>query len=77
MQAINDVVTEMPKDKYSIEDVKRLYLAFQEIVLQAREMGIDYLSELEYACKRILGERVLPRADLFGRDIKCFGPMDL
>ncbi|MCI8550029.1 MAG: glycosyltransferase [Lachnospiraceae bacterium] len=77
LQAINDVVTEIPKDRYSIEDVKRLYLAFREIVLQARQMEIDYLSELEYACKRILGERVLPRADLFGRDITCFGQVDL
>ncbi|MCI8464436.1 MAG: hypothetical protein HFI63_01060 [Lachnospiraceae bacterium] len=65
LQAINDVMTEMSKERYSMEEAKGLYEAFREIVIQAREMKVDYLKELEYACKKILGERVLPRMDLF------------
>ena len=65
LQAINDVMPEWPKENCSREDVVRLYRAFREIVRQAREMRVDYLPELEYACKKILGDRVLTRSDVF------------
>lgn len=65
LQAINDIVTEIPRKNYSKEDISRLYLAFKEIIRQAREMNIDYLPELEYSCKKILGDRILTRADIF------------
>lgn len=63
--AINEIVTENSAEKYSKEDVIRLYIAFKELIRQAREMDIDYLAELEYACKKILGNRLLPRTDIF------------
>lgn len=65
LQAINDIVTEMPKENCSVNDINRLYKAFGELVKQAREMNIDYLSELEYTCKKILGDRVLTRVNIF------------
>lgn len=61
-------MTEWPKKTYSKNDAVRLYQAFNEIVKQARKMNISYLVELEYACKKILGERVLTRLDIFGQD---------
>ena len=68
LQSINDIMTEWPKKTYSKNDAVRLYQAFNEIVKQARKMTISYLVELEYACKKILGERVLTRLDIFGQD---------
>lgn len=65
LQAINDIMTEWPKKTYSKSDAIRLYQAFKEIVRQAKRMNLDYLVELEYACKKILGERVLTRLDIF------------
>lgn len=65
LQSINDVMPEWPKEDCSKEDVMRLYKAFREIVRQAREMRVGYLTELEYACKKILGDRVLTRSDVF------------
>lgn len=65
LQAINDIMTEWPKKTYSKSDAIRLYQAFKEIVRQAKGMNLDYLVELEYACKKILGERVLTRLDIF------------
>lgn len=65
LKTINDTITEIPKKGYSVEDVKRLYLVFKEMVKQAREMNIDYLPELEYSCKKILGDRILSRANIF------------
>lgn len=65
LKTINDTITEIPKKSYSVEDVKRLYLVFKEMVKQAREMNIDYLPELEYSCKKILGDRILSRANIF------------
>jgi len=65
LQTINEIMTETAKKKYSREDARRLFQAFKEIVRQAREMNVDYLTELEYACKKILGERILPRTDIF------------
>lgn len=65
LQSINENITEIPKDSYSKDDVLNLYYAFKEIIRQAREMNVDYLEELEYACKKILGNRVLPRTDIF------------
>ena len=65
LQTINDIMTEMPQKSYSIDDVKRIYLVFKEMVRQGREMDIDYLAELEYTCKKIIGERMLPRVNIF------------
>lgn len=65
LKAINEIITEIPSKNYTKEDVERLYNAFAEIVKQAREMNIDYLPELEYACKKILGDRVLTRVNIF------------
>ena len=68
MRAINDNITEKPKKFYSKKDVFNLFHAFKEIIKQARAMDVDYLPELEYACKKILGDRVLTRADIFDWD---------
>ena len=65
LQAICEILPEYTLKRYSRRDVERLYKAFKEMIKQAREMEIDYLDELEYACKKILGERILPRTDLF------------
>lgn len=65
MQGINDIITEIPRKNYSKEDILRLYFAFKEIIRQEREINIDYLPELEYSCKKILGDRILTRADIF------------
>lgn len=65
LQAINDNITEIQKDSYTKEDILRLYEAFCELISQARAMKIDYLTELEFACKKILGDKILTRADIF------------
>lgn len=65
LQTINDIITELPKETYSGEEVLRLYKVFKEMIRQAREMEIDYLPGLEYACKKILGDRILTRANIF------------
>ena len=65
LKAINEIVPERAKTHYKKEDVKRLYDAFAEIIKQARDMQIDYLPELEHACKKILGDRILTRTDIF------------
>lgn len=63
--AINDIVTEIPAKGYSKADIMRLYAAFQEMINQAREMNVDYFTELEYACKKIIGDRILTRTNIF------------
>lgn len=65
LQIINDIITEMPARTYSVHDAKQLYTVFKEIIRQAKDMNLDYLPELEYACKKILGERVIPRIPIF------------
>lgn len=65
LQAINDNISEMRKASYTKEDIHNLYEAFSELISQARAMQIDYLTELEFACKKILGDRVLTKADIF------------
>lgn len=64
-KVINELVAEKSKTHYSKEDLKQLYDAFAEILEQAKLMEIDYLPELEYVCKKILGDRILPRANIF------------
>ena len=65
LRAINEMMTETSKKSYSREDAARLFKALKEMIRQAREMNVDYITELEYACKKILGERILPRTDIF------------
>lgn len=65
LRTINEIMTELPKKNYSIEEMEKLYAVFKEIIWQAKELKIDYLDELEYACKKILGERLLPRINIF------------
>lgn len=65
LQAINTNIGSISKQEYSKEDVMCLYRAFKEIIRQAREMKVDYLTELEYACKKLLGNRILLRTDIF------------
>ncbi len=65
LRTICELLPEYTLKKYSRKDVERLYKALREVVRQAREMKIDYLEELQYACKKILGERILPRTDIF------------
>ncbi len=66
LQAINELITETPKNKYSKEEVVKICAVFKEILKQAQAMNVDYLEGLEYACKMILGNRILVRADIFG-----------
>ncbi len=70
MKAICELLPEYTLKNYSREDVERLYKVFKEMIRQAREMEIDYLAELEYACKKILGERILPRTNIFDWDVE-------
>ena len=65
LRAINENIPPDLKPYYTKEDVKNLYNAFSEIIQQAKIMEIDYLPELEYVCKKILGNRIFPRANIF------------
>ena len=65
MNIINSIVTEVPKDHYSVEELNDLYRVFKEIMLQATELKVDYLKELKFALTKILVDRVMTRVDLF------------
>lgn len=67
LRAINEYACADRKSKpyYTKEDMKRLYDAFAEMIEQAKLMEIDYLPELKYVCKNILGERLLFRSNIF------------
>lgn len=66
LQIINKVVSESVKEKkYTKKDVRQLYDVFAEMIRQGKEMKIDYLFELEYACRRIICDRVLRYVDIW------------
>lgn len=52
-------------DEYTEDDMKKMFGIFCKMIEQGKLMQIDYLDELEFACKKILGERMLTRCDIF------------
>lgn len=61
LQSINDCINTTFKKSYSFMEAKGLMKAFDEMIEQGKEMKIDYQFELEYACKRIMGDYIVPR----------------
>lgn len=68
--AICNIITEIRRDHYTLDELNGLYLAFQQIMVQARRMEIDYLEELRFALTKILSDRVMIRMDIFTHDFK-------
>ena len=73
LNAICNIVTEQYRDSYTFEELNDLYNAFKQIMLQAKEMDIDYLQELRYALTKILSDRLMPRMDIFSEDFVLGG----
>ena len=65
LQIINEVISETVKKNYTKDEAICLYNAFKEMLRQAKEMKIDFLTELEQACKKVLLKRVLIRTNIF------------
>lgn len=65
-RVINECVGPNRKPYYTKDDMKRLYDVFAEMIKQAKLMEIDYLPELEYVCKKILGDKILSKVNIFG-----------
>ncbi len=65
LQIINEILSETMKGSYTKEEASCLYNALKEILRQAKEMRIDYLKELEQACKKVLLRTVLMKVDIF------------
>lgn len=42
----------------SVDELKKLFFVFQEIIRQAKAMKIDYLDELKLLCKRKLAQQI-------------------
>lgn len=67
-QIINEIVDERISEKikrqYSYNDILKLYHVFKKIFIQAKEKKVDYIDELEWVLKKIIGEKLL-RTDLF------------
>lgn len=51
--------------KFTVEEVKKIYGIFEKMINQAHDMKLDYENELIIACKKILGEVIIARADIF------------
>ena len=65
LNIINSTLTETVKSVYTEEEWNSLRNVFAELIRQARTMNIDYLPELEFGLKKILGDRILPRTSIF------------
>lgn len=65
LQIINEVLSEVKKERYTKEEASCLYNALKEILWQAKEMKIDYLKELEQVCKKVFLKIALMRVDIF------------
>lgn len=73
LDAICNIVTEQYRTSYTFEELNNLYNAFKQIMLQAKEMDIDYLQELRFALTKILSDRLMPRMDIFSEDFVLGG----
>ena len=65
VRVINEMLPEKAKVDCSKEDISCLYKVFKKRIRQAYEMEIDYLPELKYACKKLLGNRILIKSNIF------------
>lgn len=59
IKIINDCITEKARRDMTDEEVKKLWEAFKTLITQAYEYQFDFAKEMEYACKKIMFERVL------------------
>lgn len=65
---ICNTVTEIRREYYTLDELNDLYFAFQQVMIQARKIEIDYLEELRFALTKILSDRVMTRVDIFASD---------
>lgn len=64
MKLINEILAEYDGRCNSLEQFRKLYCVFREILKQAQEMNIDYYQELEHLCKSKLAEQLI-KMDIF------------
>lgn len=58
LSTVNRLLAEFDGGCNNRYDLQILYATFEEIIKQARIMGLDYCKELEHYCKLILAEQV-------------------
>lgn len=63
-EIINSFLTEKMKASYTKEQWIDLSNVFDNMIKQAKEQNFDWIDELEWLCKKLLGER-LPRVKWF------------
>lgn len=73
LDAICKVVTELPREQCTLDEVNNLYKAFREMMVQGEKMQIDYLPELRFALTRILADRAMNRMNIFTNDFVLGG----
>lgn len=60
-----EVLYDVIPKSFDVETIQHVFCIFNKIIKQAEKMNIEYLEELKLACKKIIGERIITRADIF------------
>lgn len=62
---INKMLSESEGRCESVVELESLYKVFRELLRQGKEMGIDYLDELEHVCRVKMSEQLIRMKKLF------------